>query len=327
MDPRRRFLRVVYLLVIIIAVGIIGYMTIEGWSFLDSLYMTIITLSTVGYAEVHQLSSAGRIFTIVLIIGGVGSVFYILSTIVQYFFEGQLSNIMGRHRMKDKIANLKDHIIVCGYRRVGREVANVFESEGVPLVVVDMDQKAISKASVDGRLYIQGNATSDEVLKQAGINRARALVAALGSDVDNVYIALSAKGIRPNLLVVTRVSDEESESKMRRAGADRIISPHRMAGRRMAMLTLRPRVVDFIDTAILSSGYELGLESIEIGSDSPVAGLTVKEALDSCGATAILAVRKKDGLLLTNPAEAALLEGGDELFVMGTREQLRGMEE
>ena len=326
MNLWQRFLRVSLVLVSVVAFGIAGYMTIEGWSFLDALYMTVITLTTVGYDEVHALSAAGRVFSIALIVFGVGGMLYALTTVMQYFVEGQLTNILGRRRMKEKFAKLKDHIILCGYRRVGREVARVFRDEGVALVVIDVDQNAVDQAAADGFLHIQGNATSDEVLREAGIERAKALVAALGNDVDNVYVTLSAKGIRPDLLVVTRVSAEESESKLKRAGADRIISPHRIAGRRMAMLTMRPLVVDFLDTTMHSRGRELALETIKVGSGSPVAGMTVKEGLSRCGALAILAVRKKGGKLLTNPEGETPLELGDELVVIGTREQLRALD-
>ncbi len=326
MGSRQRLIRVLAVLILVVALGVIGYMVIEGWSFRDALYMTVITLSTVGYAEVRTLSSAGRIFTIVLIVVGVGGMLYTLTALVQYFVEGQLSNILGRHRMREKIANLKDHIILCGYRRVGREVARVFANEGIPFVVVDIDNEAIAKAAADGCLYIHGNATSDETLEQAGIQRARALVAALGSDVDNVYITLSAKNMRPDVFVVARISSEESETKLRRAGADRVISPHRIGGRRMALLTLRPLVVDFFEATMHSHSGDMVLENIKVESGSPVAGVTVKESLDCCGATAILAVRKQNGRLIANPPGDTPLEIGDELVVIGTREQLRALE-
>ncbi|MFC1909073.1 potassium channel family protein [Chloroflexota bacterium] len=326
MNPRQRFLRALIIMFSIVVAGVIGYMIIEKWSFFDALYMTVITLSTVGYDEVNHLSQAGRIFSIVLIVGGVGGMLYTMTTIVQYFVEGQMGNIFGRRRMQEKISKLKDHIIVCGYRRVGREVAHVFEDEGIPFVVVDIQSEAIEEATNDGCLYIQGNATSDEVLTKAGIHQARALVAALGSDVENVYIILSAKGIRPDIFIVARTSAEESRSKLMRAGADRVISPHRIGGRRMALLTLRPLVVDFIDTTMHSRHGEMMLENIKVGEGSPVAGVTVKEGLTCCGAAGILAVRKENGNLIANPQDGMLLEFGDELVVIGTREQLRILE-
>lgn len=321
----KRFLRIIYALLVIIAIGVIGYMAIEGWSFIDALYMTVITLSTVGYGEVGELSTAGRVFSIILIVGGVGIMFYTLTAIVQHIVEGNLANILGRHRMKERISKLKDHIILCGYGRVGREVARVLEDEEKPFVAIDPDPDAIAKAADDGYLYLQGNATNDDVLKEAGIDQAQALVAAAGNDADNVFMTLTARGLRPDLFITARSSAPESESKLRRAGANRIIFPHILGGRRLAMLALRPLVVDFVDTAMHSLGRKLVLENIEVGPGSPVAGQTVKEGRRCCSGATILAVKKKGGNLLTSVSDDTLLEIGDELVIIGTQEQLRAI--
>ena len=228
--------------------------------------------------------------------------------------------------MKERISKLQGHVILCGYGQVGREVAAVFESEGIPFVVIELDQEAAAQATDKGYLYLQGNATSDEILKEAGVERARALVTALGTDADNLYVTLSAKEMHPDLFIVARISGEESEPKLRRAGADRTMSPYRIGGRRMAMLTLRPLVVDFVDTTMHSRGRELVLENIKVSSGSPVEGMTIKEGRECCGGAAILAVRKKDGTLLTNPSEDTHLELDDELVIIGTHEQLRALE-
>jgi len=326
MITRRRFLWVAYTLLLVVGIGIIGYMIIEGWSFLDALYMTVVTLSTVGYEEVHSLTTAGRIFSILLIIGGVGVMLYTLTTIVRYLIEGQFTNILGRRRMKEKLSKLKGHVILCGYGKVGREVARVFKREGTPFVVVELNQEALDDATDAGYLCLHGNATSDDVLKEAGVQQARALVAALGSDADNLYTTLSARELHSDLFIVARASAEESEPKLKRAGADRIMSPYRIGGRRMAMLTLRPLVVDFIDITMHSRGRELVLENIKVWPGSPVEGKNVKEGSKCCGGAAILAVRKKDGRLLANPSQETLLELEDELVIIGTREQLRALE-
>jgi voltage-gated potassium channel len=326
MSSQQRFLWVIYVLLLVVAIGVIGYMTIEGWSFLDAFYMTVVTLSTVGYKEVHDLSAVGKVFSIMLIIGGVGVMLYTFTAIVHYFFEGYFTNVLGRHRMKEKISKLKGHIILCGYGRVGREVARVFESEGEPFIVVDLDQEALAKAADDGHLYLQGNATNDEVLKEAGIRRARGLVVAVGSEADNIYIIISARGLRPDLFIIARACAEESEFKLKRAGADRTIFTHRIGGRRMAMLALRPLLVDFIDTTMYSHDRELILENIKVGPGSPVAGMTINGGQRYSKGTVILAVKKSDGTLLTNPPQETLLELGDELVIIGTREQLRTLE-
>jgi voltage-gated potassium channel len=310
----------------IIIVGTAGYMIIEGWSLLDSAYMTVITMSTVGFREVHGLSAAGRIFTIFLIIGGTGTMAYTAFTLVRYLLEGQLTNILGRRRMKEKISNLKGHVVLCGYGKVGKEVAHIFSDEGTQFVVIESDEKASAKATGDGYLCLNMNATSDEALKEAGIMTARALVAALGSDADNLYITLSAKSLRPDIFVVARVDNEESESKLKRAGADRTVSPYGIGGRRLAMLTLKPLVVDFVDTTMNRQGHELTLEAMEVMSGSLMEGITVKEGMKHAGGAHILAIRKKSGRLVTNPTTETILEAGDELVVMGTREQLKGIE-
>jgi voltage-gated potassium channel len=288
--------------------------------------MTIITLSTVGFREIDGLSDAGRIFTMVLIVGGVGVMFYSMGTIVQYLIEGQITNIWGIRRMKDNVAKIKDHIIICGYGQVGREVAITFKSEGVPFVVIDQNQEAIAKAASDGQLYVQGNATRDDILEEAGIQRARGLVAAVGSDADNIFITLSARGLRSDLLIVARAFAEESESKLKRAGADRVILPLRLGGRRLAMIALHPLVIDFVETTIHSRERDFVLEDVSIALGSPLAGMTIKQGQDIGGGAAILAVKKKGGALLANPPQETVLEAGDEVVVMGTRQQLSSFE-
>ncbi len=326
MTQRRRLLTIVYVLIGIVAAGVIGYMLIEGWSFLDALYMTIITISTVGYQEVAPLSTASKIFSVVLIVVGVGAMLYTLTTVVQYLLEGHLANIWGRRRMKDRITRLKDHVILCGHGLVGREVARAFVAEGVQFVVIERDPTALAAVTEKEYPYVEGDATLDEMLEAAGIARARALVAAVGSDADNVYVTLSARGMRSDLFIVARASTAESEPKLIRAGADRTMSPYRVGGRRLAMLTLRPVVVDFIDTTMRSRGGELVLENVRISAGSLVAGLTLAEGRQLCGEASILAVQKKDGDLLANPSADVVLDIDDEIVVAGTREQLRRLE-
>ncbi|UCB42879.1 MAG: NAD-binding protein [Dehalococcoidales bacterium] len=326
MSSRHRLLTIVYALIIIVCAGVIGYSLIEKWSFLDALYMTVITLSTVGYQEVQELSDAGRIFSTVLIIFGVGAMYYTLITVVQYILEGNLANIWGRRRMKDKIAKLKDHVILCGYGLVGREVARVFQSEGIPFVVIEQDLDVLKLAVENQCLCLQGNATSDETLTEARIERARALVTALSTDAENVYVTLTARELRSGLFIVARASTIESEPKLRRAGADRTMSPYSIGGRRLAMLTLRPVVVDFVDTTLSSGLGELVLENVKVSSGSPVCGKSITEGQKLSGGATILAVQKQDGSLLANPSAEASLEVDDVLVVIGTREQLRSLE-
>jgi voltage-gated potassium channel len=209
MEPQKRLRRGVIILASIIAAGTIGYMLIEGWSPSDAIYMTLITISTVGYGEVHPLSEAGRIFTIFLIVGGVSGALFVFSAIVEHALAGRFGVARRRRQMKAKIVNLKDHFILCGYGRVGEDIARTFSEEGVPFVIIDSRPDNIKQAEEQGYLSLLGDATSDKVLLEAGIERARALVAAIGSDADNTYIVLSARGLRPDLFIEARASGRE----------------------------------------------------------------------------------------------------------------------
>ena len=303
----------------------IGYEVIEGWSFIDALYMTVTTITTVGFTEVHPLSFAGRIFTIFLIIGGVGGALYILTTIMQYILEGQFGITMGRRRMKTRIAKLKGHFILCGYGRVGQEIAQAFSEESTPFIIIENDEQRAAKAETDGFLCLLADAASDEVLQEAGIERARGLVSAVGNDTDSTYITLSARGLHPDLFIAARSSSSEAESKLRRAGADRVISPHAIGGRRMAMLALRPAVVDFIDTVTYRPGRELQLENVDVASGSTLVGLTMEQVRSQFEIT-VLAIRKKSGKLLANPPGEESIEDGDRLIVIGTKQRLAALE-
>ena len=325
MNLSRRVLWGLVALFAIVTIGIVGYVAIEGWSFLDALYMTIITITTVGYGEIHPLSSGGRIFTIFLVIGGVGGALYTLTVFIEYLIEGQFGTALGRRRMRAEIARLRGHFILCGYGRVGEEIARTFKEEGAPFIVIDIHPDCIAHLEHDGYLYLQGDATSDEVLKEAGIEHARGLVAAVGSDADNTYITLSARGLRPDLFIASRASDEESEKKLKRAGADRTISPNRIGAVRMAQLVLRPAVVDYIDTVISRSGLDLQIENIAISGNSSLGGGSVADIRGRTQAN-ILAISKNSGELLANLSGKEVVQAGDGLITIGTNEQLKQLE-
>ncbi len=327
MDPSRRILWGICALITIVALGVIGYMLIEGWAFLDALYMTVITVTTVGYAEVHPLTSGGRVFSIFLIVGGVGGALYIVTSIVRYVVEGNIGTIWERRRMKNKIASLKGHFILCGFGRVGEEIARTFKAEGVAFVIIDNRPECVARLEETEYIYLQGDATRDEVLKNAGIERARGLVAAVGSDTDNTYITLSARGLCPKLFIEARALSKEAVTKLERAGANRIILPQAIGGRRMAMLALRPAIIDFIDTVIYSHGREMQLENVDIGEKSRLAGLTIKAARVETGITILAVRKKKDDTLIANPSEEEVIEEGDQVIVIGTMKQLASLEE
>jgi len=325
LEPQKRLHRGLIIVGSIIAGGTIGYTLIEGWSLTDAIYMTIITISTVGYGEVHPLTTAGRIFSIFLIIGGVSGGLFVLSALVEYVIEGRFGITRRRRQMKAKIAKLKDHFILCGYGRVGEEIAHTFNEEGVPFVIVDNRQENIAMTEAQGYPSLLGDATSDKVLMEAGIDRAKGLVAAVGSDIDNTYITLSARGLRPDLFIEARASSTEAETKLKRAGVDRVVSPNNIGARRMALLALRPAVVDFIDTVTYRRGRELQMENIAVSEDSPLINQTV-EAIRKRAKAAILAISRKSGKLLANPPDEEIIGVGDRLIIMGTKEQLTAVE-
>jgi voltage-gated potassium channel len=312
-------------LIIVVVFGVIGYELIEGWNFLDSIYMTITTITTVGYREVHALSDGGRIFSIFLMIGGVGGALYALSGIVGYVVEGNLGTVLERRKMQNRISRLKEHFVLCGFGRVGEEIARTFESEKVPFVVIENRHECIEFLEKTDYVYIEGDATSDDVLKTAGIDRARGLIAAVGADVDNTYITLSARGLRPDIYIEARAASVEAVTKLERSGANRVILPHAIGGRRMALLALRPAVMDFIDNIIYSHGHEMQVESVDVTGESRLNGLKVRTAAEEIGITT-LAIQKKDQVIKPNPSGDEKIEEGDKLIVIGTRGQLDSLE-
>jgi voltage-gated potassium channel len=324
MGTAKRLLIAMLALLAILGIGTAGYMMIEGWNFLDSVYMTVITITTVGYLEVHPMNAAGRVFTIFLLIGGVGGALYTLTAIVQYVFEGSLGTTLGRRQMKNRIAGLHNHFILCGYGRVGHEIARVLAEEGAPFVVVDKDKEAIAHAEMDGRLYLLADAADETILKEAGIERARGLIVALGNDADSTYVTLSARQLNADLFIEARASTPEAEKKLNRAGASRIVSPYATGARRMAMLALRPEIADFLDTMSVR-GTELQMETLTVSEDSGLAGHKVEEMRNLIQA-AVLAITREDGQLVANPANTEVFKKGDRVIVLGTNEQMRSLE-
>jgi len=324
-EPQKRMRRGLAVLGSIIAAGTVGYMLIEGWGFTDAVYMTMITISTVGYGEVNPLSQSGRMFSIFLIVGGVGGGLFTLTAFIEYMVEGRIGLTRRRRQMKAKMAKLKGHFILCGYGRVGEEIAKTFTDEGTPFVVIDSRQENYEMAENEGYMCLLGDATSDKTLLEAGIERARGLVAALGSDADNTYITLSARGLRPDLFIEARSTSREAEAKLKMAGADRVVSPSSIGARRMALLAMRPRVVDFIDTITHRRGVEFQLENIGVVADSPLVGNSV-EAIRKRSKAIILAINRQGGELIPNPPEDETVKAGDYLIAIGTPKQLTALE-
>ena len=312
-------------LLALLAAGTLGYTLIEGWSLFESFYMTIITLSTVGYAELSPLSDSGRLFTSILILMGVGTVFYTVTAVFGYVVEQGFQGTLGRRRMERQMDRLKDHYIICGYGHVGEEVAGIIGGTGSPMVVVDVDGSAIKRAMASGYPALHGNASSDAILGKAGIARARALIAAASSDAENVFITLSARRMNPDVYVVARAYGEDAAPKIESAGPNKVVLPVRIGGKHMAMMAMRPRLVSFIDTYFGRSSNPLELEDIVVTEDSPAANKLVAEIESALGLT-VLALRKADNRLFPKPAANLGVSAGDELVVLGARKQLEQVE-
>jgi voltage-gated potassium channel len=312
----------------VLITGTCGYMLIEGWPFMDAFYMTVITLATVGYGETRPLGQAGRLFTIILIFSGVGTFFYVAGLAMQFMVEGRIRQIMGRRRLDRSIAKRKGHTIVCGYGRIGRVLCRHLAADGLETVVIDRSETAIRALDEDGLLYVNGEATDEANLVKAGIERAAGLVAALGTDTDNVFLVLSARQMRPDLYIMARANANTSLSKLTAAGANKVISPYDIAAKRMAESILRPTVTDFIELTMGGSGKEIRMEEIPISAESRLASATlagsrIRQELNLI----VVAIKKHDGKMLFNPSFDATLEPGETVIVVGEWENLDKLEE
>ena len=304
--------------------GTVGYVAF-GFSLLDAVYQTVTTVSTVGFREVQPLGTGGRIFTIVLILVGVGTALYTFTLVLEAVVKGQIQEVLGRKRMERQIARMADHVIVCGFGRVGRNLAHYVTSAGQDVVVVDNDPDRAAAAEGSAHV-VRGDATSDEVLKEAGIERARVLVTALTTDADNLFVTLTARSLRPDLFIVARARIESSEAKLAQAGADRVVNPQGIGGARMAAFVLQPHVAEFLDVVMHDGSLEFRLEEVRVPPGSPLAGRSLRDAQirDSTGAL-ILALRESGGEFTTNPPPETVLEAGQILIAIGTEAQLKGL--
>jgi voltage-gated potassium channel len=314
--------RAVILLVAITIIGTTGYILIEDYPFLDALYMTVIVLTTIGFGEIRPLDDEGRIFTIFLAIFGVGAIFYTLLAVFQFIIEGELGNILGVQRMRSQIQSLSDHFILCGYGRVGEEIAHEFVERKVPFVVIDNNADAVERARRRSIPLLVGDGTADEILREAGIERASCLLAASDSDSGNTFIALTAKALNPGIFVVARAAHPESQPRMLRAGADRVFSPYVTAGRQMAISALQPTVVELIDTLATGREGERILAEIDVSPDSGLAGQTIEQVLAGSKTIVVLGVRRADGQVVVGPPMSEQLLPGDRVIVVGDDAEL-----
>lgn len=314
-----------FLLFLVLAIGTIGYTLIEGWSFFDSFYMTLITMTTIGYTEVHSLSKAGRFFNISLIIFGVGVVAYTASNLIRFVLEGEIQKALGRRKMEKMIHNMRDHYIICGYGRMGSIICRELKSNKVPFVVIEKDHVELD--ADDDTLIIFGDATKDELLKEARIDAAKGLISVLSTDADNLYVVLSARGLNADLQIVVRAGDEGAEIKLLRAGADRVISPYYIGGLSMAHSVLKPSVVEFMEVATRSGNLDLQMEEIIVRQGSKYVGLRLDESnIGSDLGIIIVAIKKAEGMNF-NPAKKTIIDAGDTLIALGEWNKLKILEE
>lgn len=322
---RRHLIGGIVALGLLVLLGIFWYHFIEGWSWLDALYMSIITLATVGFAEVNPLGARGRIFTIVLILMGVVVIAYILNSFTEALIQGHFqAGLRLRQRLK-LMKSLQNHHIICGFGRMGRQVAAEFAIEGLPFIVVDFDETSIQNAEELGYISLQGDATQDQVLLQVGITQAHCLIAALPSDAENLYTVLSAKTLAPKIRTIARASSEEALQKLQRGGADVVVSPYITGGKRMAAAAIRPQVVDFLDGILTGVDRAFYVEELLISPEyCPEFGQTIREAqLRSKSGALILAIRRADNSLIVGPTASTLMYPGDLVIGMGTSDELR----
>jgi voltage-gated potassium channel len=324
----RRLLVPVAILFALLAAGTLGYQLVEGWGWLDALYMTAITITTVGFMEVHPLSPGGRLFTIGLALGGVFTAFYAGVEFIRAVVTGEIRTVLGRQRMESRLEKLSGHFVVCGYGRMGRLVAEEFSSAGLPFVVVDRDPKVLEGFAIPHGIALVGDATADDVLRRAGVERARALVTAAASDADNLFITMSARLLSERLVIVARAEGEGVEVKLRRAGASRVVSPYAIGGHRVAQAVLRPNAVDFIELATRTGHLELQIEEVEVAPASTLVGRSLKASPVRSELGIIVVAIKKPGAKMTfNPPPDTTLESGDLLITLGHRQQLDRLED
>jgi len=327
MDHSR--LRISFLLLFaVICAGTVGYSIFEDMPVFDAFYMTIITISSVGFSEVKPLSQVGRIITIIVIVSGISVLTYTLGQVARIFVEGELRRILGRRKLEKQISKLNNHYIICGFGRIGSIISRELSDENISFVVIEEDSEKIKQLEEDNFLYLNMDATSEEALYQAGIKQAKGIVTAVRSDSDNVFITLTAKGLRPDIFVLARASDVQNESKILRAGATRVVCPYLFGGRRMAQILKKPTVVDFIDSAMMDSQLGLSMEEAVVGPASDLIGKTLIDSqIRQRFGVVIVAIKKPTSEMIFNPTPTEKLESQDTIVVIGKQKDLKRMNE
>ena len=323
MNVPRKLLFSILMLLVVVLFGIFGYTWIEGWDLLDSLYMTIITLSTVGYGEVREIGPGGRVFTVLLIVFGLFTITYIVGLVAETLVAGEIRSVLGRRKVSKKIKSLRDHYIICGYGRIGSIICKGLTRKAIPLMVIEKDEHVQEQLEEDKILYLDGDATHEETLLEVGIEKAKGLVSVVSSDAENVYICLTARGLSPRLYILSRAEDEASERKLLRAGANKVILPYILGGRRMVQAIIRPTVSDFLESAVHDQSFELAIEEITVGEDSRLANQSlvdsgIRQEMD----VIIIGIKQKAGTMIFNPSSQTKIQSDDILIAMGRNKDL-----
>jgi len=313
---------------IIIGSGTTGYMIIEGWDILDAFYMTVITMGTVGYGEVHEISKTGRLFTILLIFFGVGFFVYLAGVVVQFMVEGRIRTILGRRSLDKKIDRLKNHYIVCGYGRIGRVLCKNLQRKPLDLVVIEKDRDLVPVMDEDKVLYVCGDVSDEANLIKAGIKRAKGLIAVLATDADNVFLVLTARQLNPDLYIVARACQAESKSKLQAAGANNVESPYEMGGESMAQRILRPTVTTFLELAFAYRRKDIQMEEIPVSPSSALSNVMLKDSgIRQQFDLIIIAIKKSDDSMLFNPSFETVIKAGDTVIAVGEEANLKKLED
>jgi voltage-gated potassium channel len=311
----------------IMVAGTLGYMFIEGWNFLDAFYMTVITISTVGFMEVRPMGDAGHIFTIFLVLSGVGFTLYVAAAVVQFMVEGRIRIIMGRRRVDRKIRHLNNHYIVCGYGRIGRVLCNRLRRGPIEVVVIEQNETLVPQMEEDQILYVCGDAGDEETLLKAGVKNARALISVLATDTANVFLVLTARQLAPDLTIMARTSEESAKKKLLAAGATSVESPYEMGAMRMAQKILRPTVTSFLDLAFAHSRREIQMEEIRVKPGSELANVVLKDSgIRQRFNLILIAIQLANGEMLFNPSFEYVIKPGDTVIAVGESENLQKLE-
>jgi voltage-gated potassium channel len=309
-----------------ILMGSLGYMWLEGWDFFDALYMTVITLTTVGYGEVRPLTRVGRAYSMVLMLGGIGVMFYLITGLAKIIVEGEIRDALGKRKLQKNIQRLHNHYIICGYGRIGEILARQLKSHHVPFVIVENKPEAIASLEDAGYHVLVGDATREEVLLEAGIERAKGLISVVSSDANNVFITLTARSLNPHVFIVARAAEPGSARKLLRAGADRVESPYELGGRKMAEAILRPNVVTFLELA-MKEDVDLSMEEIPVAATSSLVGMALKDSgIRQNLNIIVVAIKRADGDMIYNPSPGAQIASGDTLIALGMRKSLDTLE-